>query len=72
MSEKIVLMYDTDLRRPGCVLLQAAHGCDTGAFRRFFMDSEHWLVNHTPGLKRIAGTEAEWTMASKMTPKGPK
>lgn len=70
VSEKITLIYDTELKRPGCVLLQAVAGCDQYALNRFF-NSEDWLVSPTPGMKRISGTPEEWKRAAKMCPKKP-
>ena len=45
----INIAYDCDLRRPGCVILQAALGGSTEAAKRF--PSETWLVAPTKGLK---------------------
>ena len=45
----IKIAYDFDLRRPGCVILQAAMGGSTEAANRF--PSETWLVAPTKGLK---------------------
>jgi hypothetical protein len=63
-DERFVIVYDTDLRRPACVLLQAAMGGDLTAFRRFFGSSSDWLVAPTPGMKRIRGTAEEWVKVS--------
>jgi hypothetical protein len=49
------IAYDTVLKRPGCVLLQAAMGCfeteqDSMDFELAFK-SETWLVYPTPDLR---------------------
>jgi len=41
--------YDTHLKRPGCVLLQAALGGDIAAVNRFPVDS--WLLAPTDNLR---------------------
>jgi len=43
------IAYDTVLKRPACVLLQAAMGCEPAVAHPF--DSRHWLVFPTPDLK---------------------
>ncbi len=68
--ETFVLAYDTDLRRPGCVLLQAVMGGDTIAFRRFFGDNDNWLLSKTPGLKLLRATAQQWEMVAEMRPRG--
>lgn len=63
-DDKIVLLFDTKLRKPGCVLLQAAAGC--GQNNTFLqMTFEHWLLAPTPDMKRIAGTKAQWQKIAK-------
>ena len=47
MLDKIA--FDVELMRPGCVLIQAALGCDSAVARPF--DSRDWLVHLTPGMK---------------------
>ena len=44
-----VLVYDVKLKRPGCVLLQAALGGSPGVANEF--PTEHWLLAPTPDLK---------------------
>jgi hypothetical protein len=51
------LAYDTDLCRPGCVLLQAAMGGSTEAAQLF--DTKSWLLAPTPGLKVRQVDDAE-------------
>lgn len=46
----MTIVYDATLRRPGCVLLQAALGGTVPDFVRFF-PSESWLVEPTPDMK---------------------
>lgn len=68
-TETFDLIYDTELRAPACVLLQAAFGCGCSnpAFRHF--DSTHWLVNPTPGMRRMTGTDADWKRVAEVTRK---
>lgn len=67
MSEKTYTMvYDTDLYRPACVLLQAAYRADQGALNEFF-ESQDWLVQPTPGMKKLSGTAEQWKRAAQMT-----
>ena len=47
--EVVLLAYDVQERRPGCVLLAAAMGADTSAAKAF--PSELWLTAPTPGLR---------------------
>lgn len=63
---KFVLMFDIDKKAVGCVLLQAALGCDQHLLHRFGFDTSCWLTSPTPGLRRIAGTEAEWRRAAEI------
>lgn len=64
-GERFVIVYDTDLRRPACVLIQAAMGGDLRAFRYFFGNAAEWLVALTPGMKRVSGTAEEWAKVSR-------
>lgn len=63
----LVLVYDTDLRAPACVLLQAVFGCGSSprALRHF--DSLHWLTAPTPGMRKLEGTEEEWKQIAELT-----
>ena len=64
-DERFVIVYDTDLRRPACVLIQAAMGGGLRAFRHFFGNAAEWLVALTPGMKRVSGTAEEWAKVSR-------
>lgn len=46
----VFFMYDCDLKRPGCVLLQAAYE-GTPSLAHMF-PTESWLLAPTPGLKK--------------------
>lgn len=62
----ITFIYDTDLRRPACVLLQAAMGGTTGKdFNEVFGASE-WLLAPTPGMKKLQASKEQWIQVSKM------
>lgn len=69
MSEpdKVIMVYDTKLLAPACVLIQAAHGCGTMSEAFGLFKSEHWLTAPTPGMRTIAGTMDEWRKAAKLT-----
>lgn len=54
-------LIDTKLKRPACVLLQAAAGTDIHDFQRLFGgDSTNWLVAPTPNMAIIDATEQQW------------
>ena len=62
------IVYDIELRRPACVLLQAAMGGDTNAFNRHFGGySECWLIAPTPDMRRFIATEEELEMLVDIT-----
>lgn len=61
------LIYDDELFRPGCVLIQAAAGCDPHIAQRF--DAKHWLVGITPGMKRFSVTPEQLDLLVKITEK---
>ncbi len=65
MSKNIVLVYDTDLKRPACVLLQAAYGADHGLLYRFF-DAKTWLLAPTPGMRKLSATAEQWQKVSEL------
>lgn len=73
----IVLVFDTELRRPACVLLQAVYGCgqNNGLLQRLF-NGRTWLVAPTKGMRRIAGTREQWermgAVVNAQAPDGPK
>jgi hypothetical protein len=50
-------MYDPDLMRPGCVLIQVAAGCEPGMAHAF--PSELWLDEVTPAMRRFKITDQE-------------
>lgn len=62
-----VMVYDTDLKAPACVLLQAVYGCGPSpeALRHF--EPLHWLTAPTPGMRKIAGTREQWKKAAAIT-----
>lgn len=63
MSKYITIIYDTELRRPGCVLLQATGGGDKDALNRYFT-SEDWLLAPTANMRTMHGTEEQWERES--------
>ena len=60
------LLFDCERKAVGCVLLQAAAGCDYNLVRRFGFDTKAWLTFPTPGLRRIRGTADEWLKAAQI------
>jgi hypothetical protein len=66
-EKKIRLVYDLDLKRPACALLQAAMGGDSHALYEVGFTSEDWLISPTPGMRLIAGTLDEWHRAVEIT-----
>ena len=66
LDTKIRMAYDFDLKRPGCVLMQAVMGGDSNAVSRLF-DCKGWLLAPTPGMRLVLGTEEEWKQASEIT-----
>lgn len=68
-DEKAVtrIAFDTKLRRPGCVLIQAAFGCAPLVAHRFPLDS--WLLAPTPDMRVFAATEPQMEKLIKMTEK---
>ncbi len=63
------IAYDCDLRRPGCVLLQAAMGgtVPTNLFGALF-DAANWIIAPTPGLKLYPVSENQLRLLSEMSP----
>lgn len=60
-EELLVLLADVRLRRPGCVLLQAARGCaEASRFVSETFDSEDWLLAPTPDMRPVGGTREQW------------
>lgn len=63
----IKLVYDPVLKKPGCVLLQAAYGCNHNceAFRLF--DTKDWLLSPTPDMAVMQGDFELWQKVAKIT-----
>ena len=59
------IVYDTKLMRPGCVLLQATHGCDPALAHRF--DTKHWLLAPTENLSVYPITDVQLDQLVDMT-----
>lgn len=68
MSDQIRMLYDPELRRPGCVLLQAVAGGDRRALDIYF-SSENWLIAPTPDMKMFSGTHEQWKQIATLTPR---
>lgn len=63
------IAFDADLRRPGCVLLQAALGGTPELASHF--PTESWLVAPTPGLRLYEVTEDQLEILVQMSSKLP-
>lgn len=57
MDDETYIVYDPKLKRPGCVLLQAAMGGNERAANRF--PSESWLLYPTPDMGRFKVTPGQ-------------
>ncbi len=67
-GDEIVLVFDTKLRRPACVLIQALYGCgENNGFLQMTFDTKTWLVAPTPDMIRIKGTKEQWEKMAKQT-----
>ncbi len=55
-EEAVYVLYDVDLHRPACALLQAAYGATPHIANEF--NSEHWLIQMTPGMQPFKLTPA--------------
>jgi hypothetical protein len=64
-AERFPILFDMDLMRPGCAILQVLANADRVAFDRFFGGSPGWLTQMTPGMKVYRGTAEQWEMASR-------
>ena len=65
-SEKITLLYDVELYRPACVLLQAMAGYD-GSLVSFLFDAQDWLLTRTPDMIRVNATMEQWELIAART-----
>lgn len=67
MAEQFRIAYDTALKRPGCVLIQAVlGGIDGWAFTSRF-PVETWLLAPTPDMHVYAVTEAQLDRLAEIT-----
>lgn len=64
---KTRLVYDTDLRAPACVLLQAVFGCGASPAALRHFDPMHWLIAPTPGMAVMEATDEQWQMVAALT-----
>lgn len=64
MSE-VRIVYDVELRRPACALLQAALGGTLGVSSHF--PSRLWLDHPTDGMRLLRGTREELAMLVEQT-----
>lgn len=64
------LVFDINLMRPGCALLQAAMGGDEGVANRFH--AEAWLLAPTPAMKAYEVTPEQYDKIVKFVNGGKK
>jgi len=64
-EERFPILFDMDLMRPGCAILQVLANADRAAFDRFFGGAPGWLTEMTPGMKVYLGTAEQWEFASR-------
>ena len=62
---KMKIAYDTELMRPGCVLLQATLGCDYHLAHEF--ETQYWLLAPTDNLRVFELTKDQLKRLVKMT-----
>lgn len=70
-TNTIALVVDTQLRRPGCVLLQAAFGCgENNRFMATLFDAADWVISPSEHLAVVRGTSEQWRkLAAEITQK---
>jgi hypothetical protein len=51
-DDTVKLVFDTKLKRPACVILQAIYGGDSGAVSEHF-PPDTWLITPTPDMTRF-------------------
>ncbi len=66
-EELIPILFDMELMRPGCAILQVLAGADRAAFSKYFGGSDKWLTNTTPGMKLYRGTLEQWEKAARIS-----
>lgn len=62
----MTIVYDAALKRPGCVLLQAAMGGDVPNFTKLFA-AETWLTAPTPGMRAYPVTAEQLSQLVRIT-----
>jgi len=63
------MLYDTDKKQVGCVLLQAAFGLNHHLVNKFGFHSEGWFTAPTDGMRIYEATQEEWKAIAEMTNK---
>lgn len=65
VDEEVVLVYDPELKRPACALLQAAFASEHYSLVHLW-DTSLWLTTPTKGMRRVKGTRAEWVALAEL------
>jgi hypothetical protein len=66
-DKKLTFAYDCKLKRPGCVIIQAAMGGGSTVDLDRFFEVSSWLLAPTPDMVVIEGTEEQWKQAGEIT-----
>ncbi len=66
-EETYEIMYDVELMKPGCVILQAFGTVPRELFYLHFGDSNCWLVHPTPGMKLYRVKKSELPLIAEKT-----
>ncbi len=66
-GDLIPILFDMELMRPGCAILQVLSGADRAAFSKYFGGSHKWLTHTTPGMKLYRGTAEQWEKAARIS-----
>lgn len=72
-EDPITLVYDLDLMRPACVLLQRVYGASISTADLTMLFPAHsWLVAPTPGMRGYRVTREELEQLGRVTKDAPR
>ena len=67
-EETYFIMYDCELRKVGCVLLQALGGTvPSPLFHKYFGDPKSWVLYASPGLRLYPIKESQLPLLAEKT-----
>jgi hypothetical protein len=61
------LMYDPETKQVGCVLIQAACGCNHSLVHKYGFDTRTWFLAPTEGMKRLSATDEQWRYVAELS-----